>query len=136
MLEGGLWQELLDRLNSLRPLASQDAEQAAADFLDERFLGLGPKQSRNLLQALGLTCYEVPIDSRVTKWLNDFGFPIPLSPAGLADRNYYKLVSSGIQALCAAAEVKPCLLDAAIFSSFDNGRWNAANMEEWGYTGA
>lgn len=58
------------------------------------------------------------------------------SLAGLADRNYYKLVSSGIQALCAAAEVKPCLLDAAIFSSFDNGRWNAANMEEWGYTGA
>ena len=42
-------------------------------------------QCGDLLQALGLTRYEIPIDSRVTRWLNEFGFPIELSPAALGD---------------------------------------------------
>ena len=136
MLEDGLWREVLNRLNSLRPLAPQQKEMQAAEFLDDKFMGLGPKQSRNLLQGLGLTRYEVPIDSRLTKWLNEFGFPLHLSATGLADRDYYRLVSQGIQELCAAADISPCVLDAAVFASFDNGRWNAANMEDWGYDGA
>jgi hypothetical protein len=126
----------LERLNSLRPLAPQPQEAETANFLDDRFVGLGPKQSRNLLQGLGLTRYEVPIDSRITKWLNEFGFPIHLSAAGLADREYYRLVSQGLQALCGAAGVMPCVLDAAVFASFDDGAWNRQNMEEWGYDGA
>ena len=135
-LEGGLWQEVLDRLNSLRPLATPEAERETAEFLDDAFVGLGPKQSRNLLQGLALTRYEIPIDSRLTKWLNEFGFPLHLAASGLSDRHYYGLVSQGVQQLCAAAKVMPCVFDAAVFASFDNGGWQAGNIEEWGYDGA
>lgn len=134
-LEDGLWQEVLSRLNSLRPLATAEEELQAAEFLDDNFMGLGPKQSRNLLQGLGLTRYEVPIDSRMTRWLNEFGFPIHLSAPALSDRYYYGLVSQGIQKLCGAAKVMPCVLDAVVFASFDNGGWKASNIEEWGYDG-
>ncbi|MCP4204847.1 MAG: toll/interleukin-1 receptor domain-containing protein [bacterium] len=34
-------------------------------------------------------------------------------------RHYYDFVSEGVQALCEKAGVYPCILDAAIFSSFD-----------------
>ena len=33
--------------------------------MSERLAGFGPKQARNLLQGLGLTRYEIPIDSRI-----------------------------------------------------------------------
>jgi hypothetical protein len=131
-LEDGLWPEVLRRLNFLRPAALQPQELAAAEFLAEHLLGLGPKQSRNLLQGVGLTRFEVPIDSRFTKWLNKFGFPVRVSAAALSDSNYYRFVSQGIQQLCAAADVFPCVLDAAIFASFDHGHWRDDNLEDWG----
>jgi len=96
-------------------------ETEAADFIDRCLKGFGPKQSRNLLQSLGVTKYEVPIDSRITKWLNDFvGFPMYLSATALGDLSYYKFVSEGFRELCAASDIYPCVLDAAIFSSFDD----------------
>lgn len=106
---------------------SKDNERKIADLINDTFYGFGPKQSRNLLQALGLTKYEIPIDSRITTWLNNFGFPILLSPAALQDRGYYHLVSDGIQALCYRADIYPCVLDATIFASFDNGQWTVDN---------
>jgi len=95
-------------------------ETKAADSIDHNLRGFGPKQSRNLLQSLGLTKYEIPIDSRISKWMNHFGFPLRLSPMALADKDYYKFVSEGFQSMCAACDIYPCLLDAAIFSSFDS----------------
>jgi hypothetical protein len=77
---------------------------------------------------LGLTRHEIPIDSRITKWLNDFGFPVHLSANALADTNYYCFVMDGFQALCRTCEVAPCVLDAAIFSSFDDGGWTEENI--------
>lgn len=134
-LEDGMWVDLLGRINGLRREVLPADESAVAAFLDENFVGLGPKQSRNLLQGLGLTKYEIPIDSRLTKWLNEFGFPFRLSSTGLADREYYGVVSQGVQHLCAAAEVVPCVFDAAVFSSYDHGGWQAGNIEHWGYGG-
>lgn len=136
MLEAGRWNEVLGRVNSLLPIATQEQEYAVAEYLDDLFLGLGPKQSRNLLQGIGVTRYEIPIDSRLTKWLNEFGFPVHLSATGLADRHYYRFVSSGIQQLCEAAGIMPCILDAAIFASFDNGRWTKHNAGSWALDGA
>ncbi len=107
--------------------ATKDTERKIADSLNEIFSGFGPKQSRNLLQGLGLTKYEIPIDSRITSWLNNFGFPVTLSSISLQDREYYHFVSDGIQQLCEKAEIYPCVLDAAIFSSFDNGEWTNEN---------
>ena len=90
-----------------------------ADFLHNEFKGFGPKQSRNFLQSLGLTKYEIPIDSRISQWLNNFGFPIRLSSTSLSDKAFYHFVSDGIIELCEKAGIYPCELDAGIFSSFD-----------------
>ncbi len=48
---------------------------------------------------------------------------MPLSATGLSDPGYYAFVSEGIQALCSAAKVLPCILDAAIFASYDKDEW-------------
>jgi len=97
-----------------------EMETEAADFIDDCLHGFRSKQSRSLLHNLGLTKYETPIDSRITRWLNDFiGFPVYLSATALADLSYYKFVSEGFRELCAASDPYPCMLDAAIFSSFD-----------------
>lgn len=113
------WGETFDKLRLLQSHASRIEEREVAEFIDLKFKGFGPKQSRNLLQWLGLTRFEIPIDSRITKWLNEFGFPVALSSVALQDAHYYNFVSDGFQTLCAACEIMPCLLDAAIFVSFD-----------------
>jgi len=127
-LEGDSWVRILEICNELRSSSLPSLERQAAHYIDATLKGFGPKQSRNLLQWLGLTQYEIPIDSRITKWLNNFGFPLRLSASALSDRNYYDFVSGGIQALCAEAGVLPCILDAAIFSSFDQGLWTEENL--------
>ena len=122
-LEKGLWDQLFDEIDMLIHLQNPQREREAAEFIEDHFKGFGPKQSRNLLQDLGLTRYEIPLDSRITKWLNDFGFPIKLSSKALADRNYYNFVSEGFQQLCSESGVYPCVMDAVIFSSFDKEGW-------------
>jgi len=127
-LEQGGWTATLERCNRLTRLVQQETEAEVADYVDDTFKGFGPKQSRNLLQALALTRYEIPIDSRVTKWLNENEFPFHLSASALADRNYYRLVSTGIQSLCRNAEVFPCILDAAIFASRAGEDWSTPEI--------
>jgi hypothetical protein len=129
LLENGEWARALEHCNRLaRSAATREAEMSAAEYIRETFHGFGPKQSRNLLQALGLTRYEIPIDSRVTDWLNDFGFPVKLSAAALADPHYYDFVSGGIQALCTECDVFPCILDAAVFALNDGDGWTDDNI--------
>lgn len=123
MLQGKRWQEVTQYLETVRTRQTEDAERKAANFIEEGFRGFGPKQSRNLLQYLGLSRYEIPLDSRVTKWLRAFGFPVGLSAAILSDRDYYEFILDAVQALCRRAKVYPCVLDAAIFTSFDKGDW-------------
>ncbi len=91
--------------------------------MDNNLSGFGPKKARNLLQELGLTIYEIPIDSRITKWLNKFGFPFKLSSTALSDRNYYNMILDGFQRVCEETGIYPCVLDAAIFASFDQESW-------------
>lgn len=118
---------IIQDLNELKDNNSKQIERNLADRLSEKFDGFGPKQSRNFLQALGLTKFEIPIDSRIINWLNNFGFPVTLTSSPLGDKSYYHFVSDGIQELCEKAEIYPCLLDAAIFSSYDNGEWTEEN---------
>lgn len=105
----------------------KDWEQRLAQIIQKEVVGFGPKQSRNFLQILGVTKYEIPLDSRISDWLNKNNFPIYLTAGGLSDPNYYQFISEGIQHLCEQANVYPCLLDAAIFSSYDNGKWTEEN---------
>lgn len=127
-LENGLWPELISKLRQLKTESSSKLERNIANYIDDNFQGFGPKQSRNLLQWMGLTLYEIPIDSRITKWLNDFGFPVKLNAAGLGDRYYYQFVSDGIQQLCKSSDIYPCIFDAAIFASFDGDKWTKDNV--------
>ena len=119
VLRGGGWRNLLPALRVLESPHRRTMERLAAEVLAESFVGLGPKQSRNVLQFLGLTRFEIPIDSRLVAWLNEFGFPIHLSASALTDPNYYAFVSSGVQAVCRKAGVYLCVLNAAVFTSFD-----------------
>ena len=128
MLQNGLWAELNRELRTLCVPATREQERAVAEFLDDNLKGLGPKQARNVLQALGLTRYEIPIDSRITKWLNELPFPVRLGAAGLADRHYYGFVLDGICHLCDASDVYPCIMDAAVFASFDGDGWTPENV--------
>ncbi len=120
--------KILSRLNQLDGNHTPADERQMADDINAWFEGFGPKQSRNFLQALGLTKYEIPIDSRITNWLNRFGFPVTLDSGALGNKGYYHFVSDGIQVLCEKAGVYPCILDAAIFSSFDNDEWTEKNV--------
>lgn len=127
-LQNGGWKKTRVQLEAVRLSPTIATERRAATFIDECFRGFGPKQSRNLLQGLGLSQFEVPIDSRITKWLNDFGFPVHANAASLADRRYYEFVSDGFQRLCEACKVTPCVLDAAIFASYDQDAWTTENV--------
>jgi len=122
-LERGLWDGILDKVEQLRKAVSRDIERQVADLLQQTFVGIGPKQARNLLQDLGLTRYEVPLDSRVCEWLRATGFPVPVKATALADRDYYCFVLDGFQLLCAAANQLPCVVDRAVFASSDGEQW-------------
>ncbi|MEA2890353.1 MAG: hypothetical protein QOI05_1146 [Bradyrhizobium sp.] len=127
-LEKGGWTSTLEQCNRLSRSVPSAVEKEAANYIEDNFEGFGPKQSRNLLQALRLTRHEIPIDSRITRWLNKFGFPVKLSATALADRHYYEFVSIGIQMLCAKSGVYPCILDAAIFAMSDGDAWTKDNV--------
>jgi hypothetical protein len=120
-LEEGLWPQLLSRAEEINVSDNPVLEREIAHFLAEHLDGIGPKQSRNLLQWIGVSKYEIPIDSRITKWLNRNILKCHLSANLLADHTYYDMVSDGIRLLCNGANIYPCMLDAAIFTSFDGG---------------
>jgi thermostable 8-oxoguanine DNA glycosylase len=127
VLEEGLWRVLLSRAQEINVSDNPVLERDLAHLLAEHLEGIGPKQSRNLLQWIGVSKYEIPVDSRITKWLNRTVLKYPLSANLLADRSYYDMVSDGIQLLCHRANVHPCLLDAAIFTSVDGG-WSESDI--------
>jgi thermostable 8-oxoguanine DNA glycosylase len=127
LVTGDGWQKCNEQMERLRKDQTVTTERAVADFIDDTFWGFGPKQSRNLLQIFGLTRYEIPIDSRVVKWMTDFGFSMPLSSDLLQNRSYYLFVEDAVHELCRAADVFPCVLDAAVFASFDEGGWTNEN---------
>lgn len=125
-LKNGGWQKieaiakvLAENRRQSPQLDDKYIEREAAKIASDKLKGFGPKQSRNIWQSLGHTRFEIPIDSRITKWFNKNGFPVRLSAGALSDENYYDFVMDGIQEACKASEVYPCILDAAIFASFD-----------------
>ena len=127
--EQGEWDNALGRCNRLTAPVPREVEAEVADYLDDLLKGFGPKQSRNVLQARGLTRFEIPIDSRVTGWLNNtLKFPFRISPNALADRDYYRLVSDAICQLCKECDEFPCILDAAVFGSKDGDSWTEEQL--------
>jgi thermostable 8-oxoguanine DNA glycosylase len=131
LLEGGEWQHALDQCNRLVRLEQRTTEIAVADYIAKKFDGFGMKQSRNILQALGLTRYEIPIDSRVACWLNQqLKFPFNVDSTCLSNKKYYIVISDAIYKLCEVCKIFPCVLDASIFSAKDG---DAQSLEELHY---
>jgi hypothetical protein len=46
----------------------------------------------------------------------------------LSDPDYFNFVSDGCQRFCDACEITSCVLDAAIFASFDGDGWTEENV--------
>jgi len=113
------WKELEIILNELVQNWSKANERNVSNYLAKHLDGIGPKQSRNILQMIGLTKFEIPLDSRFIKWLNNFGFPIPLHSKLFDYPPFYEYINDIIINLCESADIYPCQLDAAIFASFN-----------------
>ena len=128
VLEQGGWkkleiwsQRLMQQRNGSIILDDFSLEREAARDVQSFLKGMGPKQSRNFWQELRLFRYEIPIDSRILKWCYanlDFYIPVP----GIADERYYGQVMDAIRELCKKSGLVPCVLDAAIFVSFEKPR--------------
>ena len=120
-LDEGEWSKLSEHLRTLEKNTTRGKELKVAQYLQSRkYPGLGPKQARNFIQWIGLSRYEVPLDSRVLKKLKELGCTFVPRSTALSDETVYRFVQSGIQQIAAALDIYPCILDACIFSSFDN----------------
>ena len=86
---------------------------------ENKYPGLGQKQSRNFIQWLGLSKYEIPIDSRTLKKLKEFGCNFVPSGSSLTDKTIYLFVQDCLIQISEKLDIYPCELDACIFSSFD-----------------
>ena len=115
-LEAKGWDEVLFQCNQLIRLQPRATEAKVANYINDRLVGFGPKQSRNMLQGIGLTRYEKPIDSRVTNWLNKrLRLPLKVTPTALSDKHCYALILDAVCCLCEKCGIYPCILDASIF---------------------
>lgn len=118
-LKSGEWERALQECNRLTTLVEMAEERRVATYIDETFRGFAPKQARNLLQQLGLTRYEIPIDGRLSRWLNPCLSPVALTSTLLDDRAFYVFVLDGIQELCRRSGTVPCLFDAAVIAAME-----------------
>lgn len=131
-LEAGGWEELEKAVASLQELRGRDPgwkdwvqERKICKFLYGGIQGeglhrIGPKQSRNFLQALGLTRFETPLDSRISKWINEnLDFPYRLTGSGLSEPAFYDFHMDLVRGICESVDILPCVFDAAVFASYD-----------------
>ena len=120
LLEAGEWKILLQHLSTLESNTTKSKELKVAQYLQsKKYPGLGPKQARNFIQWVGLSRYEVPLDSRVLKKLKELGCGFVPSATALSDETVYRFVQAGVQQIASSLGIYPCILDACIFSSFD-----------------
>lgn len=120
-LESGGWSAVEQMYRSLaeqrdrRPQPDDmKLEREAARFAAANLEGIGPKQSRNLWQWVGLTRYEIPLDSRVTDWINR-NLSVEVDSSKLGMLPYCETVLDYVQGVCGQAGVLPCVFDAAAF---------------------
>jgi hypothetical protein len=138
-LQNGLWTVVEDHFYKLAQARFQTPELAQAKIILERnaaktimgeaggLKGAGPKQARNIWQCMGVTQFEIPLDSRVCNWAQNLQPPFPIDTDKLyRSVPYYEAVMSEIQVLCQAARILPCDFDAAVFSAPEDARSNHA----------
>lgn len=119
-LRNGGFAEIRERIGRLALRPNPADERAAAAFLSEKLKGIGPKQSRNFLLNTGVLFYEIPIDSRVTRWIkaNLIGAEeLQISDKTLADPSFYTLVLDCLIRLAHDAGLTPVEFDAIMFGA-------------------
>jgi hypothetical protein len=129
----GLWRELCNDVPGKRRNAAWEREMAQSIHQEKhergfKLKGFGPKQSRNLLQLLGFSRHEVPLDSRFMTWLHDYGFPHQLTDSQLQSSVLYEIIEDAIIEIARQVDIYPCLLDAAVFSAEDGDGWTTENL--------
>jgi hypothetical protein len=136
---GAGWERLEAELNRLVECRNQhpdpthaDVEREVARFLHAELAGeglrwIGQKQSRNMLLMLGLSRYEIPLDSRLDSWTSS-NFDQPSILADQSIDEYYAIAVDLLQEACIEADVLPCLFDAAAFA--DGDEWDRETLEE------
>lgn len=118
--ELGEWETLEKKLSLLKKDHSQEDEKQVLNYLKSgKYKGLGLKQSRNFLQWLGLSIYEIPIDSRVIKVLENCGCNFVPGPSALQDDTTYEYLENGLQMISKELQILPCELDACFFMSLE-----------------
>lgn len=120
-LENGGWRELFIRLETLESYTTSQKERAVVSYILDygTFPGLGQKQARNFIQWLGLSRYEIPIESRVLKCMRQLGANFVPKATALTDESVYLFVQGALQEVAKRIGIYPCQLDACIFASFD-----------------
>lgn len=119
-LQTGEWSQLTAQLDTLKHNTTKAKERKVARYMQSgKFPGLGPKQSRNYLQWLGLSRYEVPLDSRMLKTLKCLGSNFVPKGTALGDEVVYLFIQDAVQEIAKRLDVYPCILDACVFASRD-----------------
>jgi hypothetical protein len=115
-------QQYVDTLWSLRE-QYPDGDESVRDeereickkVLSLELKGIGNKQCRNWLQNCRLLRYELPLDSRVLKFLRPIMPDVPLEQDLLGYASYYHFIEDTVQELCACVGLFPCVADAVMF---------------------
>jgi hypothetical protein len=99
----------------------KEIERKICRYLQEYYFGIGPKQSRNAMQELGIIKYEIPIDSRMTKWISkNLIIDLPLNSTVLSSSKYYEYYLDRVQQICESACILPTIFDACVFVTFNS----------------
>ena len=111
------WNEIFNRLNILlRDNVSISHEREVADFLKEKFKGIGLKQSRIVLQNLGLTRHVIPIDSRMMNVLKSkLNFENLPTQSAFQDEHIYIVFEDYLSKICRNFGLPSYEFDALIF---------------------
>lgn len=109
----GVWFDLEKQLKTIKDDTTLENERIVADFIVEHFNGIGQKQSRNIIQMMGLSKYVLPIDSRVMKKIEELS---GIKVEKLSNKNYI-LIEDRVQSICKKIGVYPCIFDACAFYS-------------------
>lgn len=121
------FQKLALQRNRSPQIEDTKTERVASYYAAATFAGIGPKQSRNLWQWLGLTRYEIPLDSRICNWINN-NLSAKVDVVKLGDSGYYDAALDYVQAICNKADVLPCIFDAGAFDYEEKGNTTELTM--------
>ena len=86
-----------------------------AEALELDLYGIGFKQCRNWLQGVGLLRYEIPLDSRVRKFLTPFMSGQRIEGDRLGKATYYHAAEDAVHAVCKEVGLLPCVADIVMF---------------------